>query len=130
MCGKVWDELFNYPREGVPIKTLFFQSSKLVSAGKGIQLWNLLQYFIMVELRINHNCVNGARVFDESSAHDRADINSQHCQITNLQSGTKYAEEKFKLRSFNVGRMRGRTGKVVKTSLRRKVDLCLVQEIS
>lgn len=81
----------------------------------------------MIELRINHNCVNGARVFDESSAHDRADINSQHCQITNLQSGTKYAEEKFKLRS---GTVRGRTGEVVKTLLRRKVDLCLVQEIS
>ena len=62
--------------------------------------------------------------------HGRVDVNSEHCQIVDLQSRTTDTEEKFRLGSLNVGTMAGRAGKVVETLPKRKFDVCLVQEIS
>ena len=78
----------------------------------------------------HHKCVNGAKVTDEGPKDGRYDISPEHCQIVNLSSGTTDTEEKFKLASLNVGNMRGCSGEIVETLIRRKVNVCSAQEIS
>ena len=58
-----------------------------------------------------------AGVTDEDPAHSRADVNPEHCQIVNLQSGTTDTEENFRLGSLNIGTMRGCAGRVVEACL-------------
>ena len=48
---------------------------------------------MMVQLGINHKYLNGAGVIDEGTSHGRSNVNLQHCQITNLQSGNTDIEE-------------------------------------
>ena len=83
---------------------------------------------MVILLRKNHNCINGAGVIDEGPTHDRADVNSEHCKIIIQQSGTTNTEQKLRLGGLNVGTMRGCAGEV-KTLTSRKVDMCCVQEI-
>ena len=49
--------------------------------------------------------------------------------MINLQLGTTYTEEKFKLGSLNIGTLRGYAREVVETMTRRKVNICCVQKI-
>ena len=84
---------------------------------------------IMAQLQNKDNCVNGAGVLDESSAHGRDGVNPEHHQIVNQQSGTDATNSILRIGSLNVGTMRGRSGEVIETLERRKVDVCCVQEI-
>lgn len=82
---------------------------------------------MMVHLYIKHNCVNGAGISSgKGPAHGRVDVNPEHRPTVNQRSGSR---SKFRLGSLNVGTMRGRTGEIVETLTRRKVDVCCVQEV-
>ena len=81
---------------------------------------------MVVHLHSNHNCVNGGGVFNETPAHGRVGVNPEHGQTVNMLSGTKKI---FRLGSWNVGTMRGRSSEVVEAISRRKVDVCCVQEV-
>ena len=79
---------------------------------------------MMVLLQENNNFVNKVGVIDKSPVHSRADVNPEHHQIVIQQSGTTDTEQKFRLKSLNVGTMRGHAGELT----RRKVDVCGIQE--
>ena len=70
------------------------------------------------------NCVNGSGFYDEGPAHGRSGVNSEHRPIVIPLSGSK-----FRLGSWNVGTMRGRSGEVVEVLTSRKIDVCCVQEV-
>ena len=77
---------------------------------------------------LNHNCVNRVGVHDKGPAHGRVSVNPEHCQTVIKQSG-KHNHELFRLGTWNVGTLRGRTGEIVETLNRRKIDICCVQEV-
>ena len=77
---------------------------------------------------LNYNCVNRAGVHDKGPAHGRVSVNPEHCQTVIKQSG-KHNHELFRLGTCNVGTLRGRTGEIVETLNRRKIDICCVQEV-
>ena len=82
----------------------------------------------MAQNCIRQNCVNGAGVNDKGPAHGRVGVNPEHCPIVIQRSGTTESESKFRVGTLNVGTLRGRSGEVVETLSRRKVDVCCVQE--
>ena len=91
---------------------------------------------MMVQKQNLDNCVNRAGVNHESSAHGRDGVNPEHHPTVIKRSGTTETTEttertelKFKVGSLNVGTMRGRSGEVVETLTRRKIDICCVQEV-
>ena len=89
---------------------------------------------MMVQSVFNHNCVNGAGVYNKGPAHGRVGVNPEHRQIVNKRSGNNNKNNnndggKFRIGSLNVGTLRGRTGEVVETLNRRKIDVCCVQEV-
>ena len=65
-------------------------------------------------------------MLNEAPAHGRVGVNPEHRQTVNKRSGAK---DKFRLGSWNVGTMRGRSGEIVETLARRKIDVCCVQEV-
>ena len=65
-------------------------------------------------------------MLNEAPAHGRVGVNPEHRQTVNKRSGAK---DKFRLSSWNVGTMRGRSGEIVETLARRKIDVCCVQEV-
>ena len=77
---------------------------------------------------LNYNCVNRAGVHDKGPAHGMVSVNPEHCQTVIKQSG-KHNHELFRLGTWNVGTLRGRTGEIVETLNRRKIDICCVQEV-
>ena len=87
---------------------------------------------MMVQLITNHNCVNRAGVNDKGPAHGRMGVNPEHRQTVNERSGSTSNNNNnalFRVGSLNVGTLRGRTGEVVETLNRRKIDVCCVQEV-
>ena len=90
---------------------------------------------MIVQKPITNNCVNGTGVNNESSAHGRDGVNSEHHSIVIQRSGTIKVKEnpekesKFRVSTWNVGTLRGRSGEVVETLSRRNIDVCCVQEI-
>ena len=79
---------------------------------------------MMDQNRNESNCVNGSGVHDKGPAHGRSCVNLEHRPIVIQLSRTK-----FRLGSWNVGTMRGRSGKVVEVLTRRKIDVCCAQEV-
>ena len=77
---------------------------------------------MMVQININHNCINGAGTSCEGVAHGRG-----WCKIVNkrLHQNLSDVSVKFRVGTLNVGTMRGRSGEVVETLSRRHIDLWL-----
>ena len=74
----------------------------------------LLHNFMTVNQILNHNCVNRAGLRDKGLAHGRLSVNPEHCQNIIKQSGN-HKHDLFKLRTWNVGTMRGRAREIVET---------------
>ena len=81
------------------------------------------------EVIIENNCVNGAGVLDKSSAHGRTGVNPEHHPTVIQRSGPTTVESMFRVCTLNVGTLRGRSGEIVETLTRRKVDVCCLQEV-
>ena len=82
----------------------------------------------MVHPVLSHNCINGAGVNDEGPAHSRVSVGPEHRQTVIKRSGN-YNSDQFRIGSLNVGTLRGRTGEVVETLNRRRIDISCVQEV-
>ena len=76
------------------------------------------------------NCVNGATTTNGGAAHGRGAAGCRHTQTVSkrLHQGSGGAI-KFRLGTLNVGTLRGKSGEVVETLTRRRLDLCCLQEV-